>query len=423
MGRALGELATIPKKWLTAAEAISVDQTAFPTFYRCYDFRNQAEIDQAVSRALQQTGKIPDGIQLGINGKLVRCADHGASAGHRSASAATGHKATSFTGYHVTFAVLVKLAGASAADTPPGYICGLSVHTASYHPGRAANKAIEDALAITTGIQEVLTDRGISQLGEVFVRHMHELGLDVIRDLKSNEAQMKVIEVGTGKHRQHLIAVDGMFFPLWLPDRFKQPPEGLTTEQLQHWYEQRARFRWSRTQRFGNGDMQFRCPQCAGRIVTNLATHRKQARPNKSAPSITVAHHTDECCRGLVTIPADKLDYWQPTPWGTRAWKQSYNRRLQVENVNSMVKDDGSLDPKMCRARGLGAHTLAALAAAIAHNLRLARTDPCADDNSDHGDADSSADDSDSADDEATNEVTPRRADDNGDKHTPRPPP
>ena len=67
-------------------------------------------------------------------------------------------------------------------------------------------------------------------------------------------------------------------------------------------------------------------------------------------------------------------------------------RRLQVENVNSTVKADGGLDPKMCRARGLGAHTLAALAAAIAHNLKLAKSDPYADnahDSEDHNNGES----------------------------------
>lgn len=421
--------ATIPTKWLKEAKALSVDQTAFETFYRCYDFRTQGEVDQAAARALKETGNLPEGIHLNAKGKLVRCADHGATGGYRSASSATGHKATTFTGYHVTFAVLVKLAGAGLRDTPPGYIAALSVDTASAHAGRCANKAVEDALAITDSIQEILTDRGISQLGEVFVRHMRRLGLEVIRDLKSNEAGIRVIAAGAGRQRQHLISVDGMFFPPWLPERFKQAPEGLTTEQLEDWYEQRARFRWSRTQRFDNGDMQFRCPQCAGRIATNLTTHRNNARPNNSAPYIEVDHHADECCKGLVTIPVDKLDYWQHIPWGTRAWKDSYHRRVQVENVNNMVKEDGSLDSKMCRARGLGAHALAALAAAIAHNLRLASTDPCADDNSDHGDAAPSADDSDSDDDdnppdgEAVTDATPNRADDNGDKHPPRPPP
>ena len=173
--------------------------------------------------------------------------------------------------------------------------------------------------------------------------------------------------------------------------------------------------------------MQFRCPQCAGRIVTNLTTHRKNARPNKSAPSTTITHHADECCKGLVTIPIDKLDHWQPTPWGTRAWKASYVRRLQVENVNSMIKADGGLDPKMCRARGLGAHTLAALAAAIAHNLKLAKSDPDADNgttNSSDDPSDGNAqNDNNPPNDEANTDVPPSRATDNDDNHTPRQPP
>jgi hypothetical protein len=260
----------------------------------------------------------------------------------------------------------------------PAYIVGISVDPASFHPGIAARKAVEDALAIAPGLEEVLTDMGISQCGEAFVRPMHEWGLDVIRDLKANEALMKMIEVGTGKHRQHLLTVDGMFFSPWLPKRFWEVPDGLSQKQLQEWYQQRAQFRWSRTQRFDNGDMQFRCPQCAGRITTNLKTHRKRLRPNKSAPFVNVTHHDDNCCKGLVTIGVDELDYWQPTPWGTAAWKESYNRRLQIENVNSMVKANGGLDPKMCRVRGIGAHTLAALAVAISYNLDQAKKDPYA---------------------------------------------
>ena len=177
----------------------------------------------------------------------------------------------------------------------PGYIVGMSVDPASCHPGLAARSAVEDAVAVAPGVEEVLTDMGISQFGEAFVRPMHRLGLDVVRDLKSNEAQMRVVEVGTGKHRQHLLTVDGMFFPMWLPERFRQVPDGLTDAQLRRWYEQRARFRWSRTQRFDNGGMQFRCPQCAGRVVTNLATRAgghgptSQRRSSRSTTTPTSA--------------------------------------------------------------------------------------------------------------------------------------
>ena len=426
--------ATIPKKWLKAAKAISVDQTAFPTFFRSRDFRTQKEVDRAVQQSLAATGKIPDDVQLGPDGKLVRCDDLDARAGHRSASAATGYKATGFLGYQVTFAVLTRIAASESESEQdkanravPGYIAGISVDPASSHPGHAARMAVEDAHAILFGLEEVLTDMGISQYGEAFVRHMHQLGLDVIRDLKSNEAQPKIITVGTGKHRQHLLTVDGMFFPPWLPKRFWQVPEGLTTEQLRDWYEQRARFRWSRTQRFDNGDMQFRCPQCAGRIITNLATHRKRARPNKSAPYLKVTHPHDACCKGLVTIPVKELDYWQPIPWGTSRWKKSYNRRLQVENVNSMIKKHAGLDKKMCRVRGLGAHTLAALVAAIAHNLNLAKKDPDADGEAIEGEAnpsDGTTDgDSNPPNGKADTDTPPGVTTGDGDENAPRPPP
>ena len=109
---------------------------------------------------------------------------------------------------------------------------------------------------------------------------------------------------------------------------------------------------------------------------------------HKTAPSVEVTHNADSCCKGLATIPFDMLDRWQPIPWGTRAWKKAYNRRLQVENVNSMVKANGELDHKFCRARGLGSHTLGVLALTVVHNLGLAMTDPLADDANDEADDD-----------------------------------
>ena len=368
---------TIPTAHLKTARAASVDQTAFPSFFRTYDFRPQADIHQIIKNA---GGEVPDDLDVGPDHKLIRCADRDARAGHRSASAATGYKATEFVGYQVALTALAKpTPTALPKDTPPGYIISMSCDPASCHAGDAALKATEDALEIAPNLKEVLTDRGISQYGERFTRPIRRHRLDIIQDLKSNEATMKVIEVGTGKHRQRVISADGDFFPLWMPEAFLHPPQDATEERLRHWYEQRAQYRWQRVQSFDNGGMQFRCPQCAGRVVTNLTTYNQKTRPNKSAPYVTVTHHDTKCCRGLATIPVHQLDHWQPHTWGTRAWKQSYNRRLQVENVNSMVKANGSLNPNMCRARGLGAHLLAALAAALAHNLNLAKTDPDAD--------------------------------------------
>ena len=198
-------------------------------------------------------------------------------------------------------------------DVPP-YILNFSVDPASNNVGHISTRVVRDALSIAPGIREVLADRGITQLREAFVRAVHQLGLDITMDLKKDEIRTTMIAVGTGKHKQHLYTAEGAFYPLWLPNYFKEVPEGLTTKELRTWYAKRARYRWSAGQRV-DGGIQFQCPQCAGRVVTNLKTHRKNVRPNKSAPSVEVTHNADSCCKGLATIPFDMLDRWQQIPW------------------------------------------------------------------------------------------------------------
>lgn len=383
--------ATIPKKRLKNAKAMSVDQTAFESFYRADDFHKQADIDLLI----KQGKPLPDGVELGPDGKLIRCADLDARTGYRTASAATGYKDAPFTGYHVTFAVLTRSVHWSGQpdalkehDDVPPYIVNFAVDPATNNVGRMSLRVVEDALSIAPGIREVLADRGITQLGETFIRHVRQLRLDITMDLKKDDFGIEMISVGTGKHQQRLYAAEGAFYPPWLPERFKEVPEGLTTRELRDWYAKRARYRWGTAQRV-DGGIQFQCPQCAGRVVTNLKTRRKNVRPPKSVPEEQVDHYDDTCCKGLATIPYDMLDKWQPIPYGTRAWKKAYNRRLQVENVNSMIKADSGLDAEICRARGLGSHTLAVLAYVVQHNLELAMTDPLADDPDDEsGDSD-----------------------------------
>ena len=269
-----------------------------------------------------------------------------------------------------------------------------------------SKRVVDDALSIAPNIEEVIADRGITQLGDTFVRSLHELGLDVTMDLKKDMLGSKVITVGIGKHQQALLAIAGAFYPPWLPERFHEVPKGLDADGLHEFYAERAKFRWAPAQRL-DGGIQFQCPQCAGRVVTNLKTRRKNVRPSQQAPEIRIrnpadddpnaeyqaTHYDDTCCKGLATIPYDMLDRWQSIPWGTRAWKKSYGRRLQVENVNSMVKANGGLAGEFCRAHGVGAHYLAVLAAAVVHNLRLAMTDPlAADDETDDDHPDGTGD-------------------------------
>ena len=227
--------ATVPEKRLKTANAMSVDQTAFPSHFRSTQFRRQPDIDKLIA----QGKDLPDDVELGPDGKLLRCPDLDARAGHRSASSTTGYKSVEFVGYQVMLAVLTKSAHWSGqpdavkegADVPP-YILGFSVDPASNNVGYAAERVVSDALAIAPGIKEVLADRGITQQWEQFVRPLHKRELDVTLDFKKDEIGIKMVTVGTYKHKQSLYTATGAFYPLWLPEHFHKAPEGLTTDEL-----------------------------------------------------------------------------------------------------------------------------------------------------------------------------------------------
>ena len=75
----------------------------------------------------------------------------------------------------------------------------------------------------------------------------------------------------------------------------------------------------------------------------------------------------------MITLSVEQLDNQQRNTYGTTNWATDYAGRNPVEGVNSMIKDDGSFDKQSCRAFGLAAHTLAALIAAVIHNLEQTR--------------------------------------------------
>ena len=67
-------------------------------------------------------------------------------------------------------------------------------------------------------------------------------------------------------------------------------------------------------------------------------------------------------------------------PWGTRAHKTLYDAgRNQIENSYSLVKEDGAISNKACRAPRTAPHNMAFLAMAVVNNVQFADADPDAD--------------------------------------------
>lgn len=375
---------SIPQARIDALTAVSIDQTAFPSFYRTTDFRPQKEIDDII----KATGKPPADAKLGPDGKLIRCKDPDARAGHRSASTAAGGKAGEYVGFATNLAVAVRPTKWSGrldedplipgTEVPP-YIVGMSADPASANAGEVCRQATMNAKTIAPRIDDVIADRGITACLETFNRPLHEAGMNVTMDFKKQPnsnvnvaAKLNLVEVGQRPKQTVYASVDG-FYPLWLPTKFLNFPANADKETTLKWYEDRYMYRMVENGSSPDGSKQYLCPVHGGRVTPKKKPEGFSRTPKQS--SVTIDLGTKKCCEGSFKVPVNQLDTYQKIPYGTRAHKLSYGRRNQVENSYGCLRSRGGLSPEYCRAIGLGAHRVAALALCIANNLYFAAKD------------------------------------------------
>ena len=265
-------------------------------------------------------------------------------------------------------------------ETPTACPSGRS-HQSTFPHGRAIPAQNDNALnglhAVLVALEnfpnleEIIADMGYTIYGEAFVRPLHQMGINVVMDYdEDDQKKIKTVTIGPEDNEQILLLHCGAFLVEWTPEYFWIPPIHLTGKELAKWYAKRNKYLWKPiTKPDKNGNIRFRCPQCDGRIKTNAKTRSRSKRSRRDAPYGATIDQ-EYCCKGTLTIPVEELDTYQHIPFGTLAWKKSYGRRLQIENLNSLVKDKGGLKDGWCRALGEAAHNFGLLALLIAHNLR-----------------------------------------------------
>lgn len=356
---------------------IVMDATAFPTWARTYEYTPQADIDP---------DRPPPGVYVGEDGKILRCADCDARTGWRTGT--SFYPAGHFTGYFVTIAVAARSGQWTGnpeqfhpGDPEPAYILAVSVDPASDNPGPIGAALARTVRRRYPNVRVVKADPGYTDKYPTFSHPLHEDGFTTVSKPSKTETR-RVRTVFTKRRGIVLLEHCGTFLPPWTPKRWRKPPAELTGTQLTDWYTERAKLlRYSVVDRYKDGSIRIRCPQCSGRVNTNARTRNQSTAIRRKLKRLPVSFHIETesgfCCDGTVKIPPDKLDRYQRTPYGTRAWHTDYNGRNQAENVNSMLKGNGGLDKRSCRPFGLAAHTIAALAHAVVHNMQLAaRPDP-----------------------------------------------
>ena len=105
----------------------------------------------------------------------------------------------------------------------------------------------------------------------------------------------------------------------------------------------------------------------------NLNLPNRTERPNQPVVAVPDTEYTEYCCDGMITLSIDQIDNYQRNAYGTTKWATDYAGRNPVEGVNGMIKSDSSFNPESCRVFGTAAHTIAALLAAVVHNLKQTR--------------------------------------------------
>ena len=397
IGRLLA--ASIPNKYLKLIKAAAIDSTADRTWARNQARKKGADtLAEHRLEALEEpdlpepslptiidmpiVGKTIIGT-LGPDGRPIYSLDGHARVGYKSGTST--EPPSLFLGYDVHYATGVATASWKGdidklvLKSIPGFILAMHVAPAATNPGPIGLDLIKAALQIAPRLREALADRAYTTKRQKFNRKLHIQGMDLVMDYTKNEINKpKLIEAGRN-HRQFILLDGSLYLESHLPENLRVPPENASPEKLEDFYVARSRWRWIRTQRLADGGGQFRCSQCHGLSTTNAKTYNpRNPNPNPDRNILFIGNiDTEYCCDGMVSIKGEDLDTFQVIPFGTPAWKKSYGRRNTSENTSentfSQTKDKGGLQHGWCRAFGLAAHTLGALAIAIAHNLRVAQ--------------------------------------------------
>ena len=327
--------------------------------------------------------------EMGPDGRYNRSHDPDARPGRRSG---TGSRNPGmFLGYDAHLAMAIPKAtwygdptGIAIGDDIDPYITAVVTAPAATNPGPLGFELLEQSLKIGENIEETILDRAYTRKKSSFVEPAHKLRIDVVMDQPINAVETAT-EVYIGKQREPVIDHCGTFLHKFTPTHLWTPPSDLKGRDLEEWYAQRFEtYAWRMNGWLDDGGKQFVCPQCLGYFTSAAKTTMKpsarakrSARRNRTTPAGSVprvdAKGATSCCSGFAKADCSLLGNSQKAPFGTRAQRKSYRRRVQVETRLSVLKRNRALTRGWCKALGLAANSLGFLLHAVLHNIELAR--------------------------------------------------
>ena len=407
--------ASVPRKIRRSVDTIVIDGTAVEAFGCTKQYTKQSELEKdayanyrkaslenpdlpepELKRELLEAEAKKRGLRVGPDGRIIRGSDEDARAGWRTAT--NSQPGRYYVGYELTAAVAaqsIKWNGKNAktfkmGPEVPRFILSISMNPAGGNPGPVGVETVRAARRVAPKVNRVVADRGFTLKRETFLRVLHGDRIDVVMDYKQSVVD-KAEEGVIGQRQEPVFMHCGTPIPRWTPKYWRKPSSALLADEkkLTDWYNKRAAlYRYSFKGWRDWGGMQLLAPCCAGRLPRTAATAASgsYSKPLRHVPPV------GQCCGGKVNAAPVEVDQFQKLPYGTQVWQKAYGvPRAVVEGVFSSMKAKGGLAKGTCQALGLAANTIAATAAAVAHNIREAISNAVTDadyDNCGHGDDD-----------------------------------
>lgn len=221
----------------------------------------------------------------------------------------------------------------------PPIIRGAKLVPAGAHKGLAGADVVEGIVLRGTPVTDVVADRAYTTVyPENFHYRVRKTGADLVLDLHPNQRGTLAITDG-------VIAVDGTFFPDWLPEQmrflpaispFDPPGRRLAAREK---YDSRAAFAFRRNRTYPDGREQWIGPAAGSRPTARCVNWTRSMRAARKLPR-TPCRPGDSCaCGRCITFGVDVIPrIRQREPWNTTAWQDDYGRRPMVETGNSILK-------------------------------------------------------------------------------------
>ena len=378
---------SVPEEFLATIEAASVDESSFKTRHKEECKAKQEDVDKKVReifRSQHPNRKVPPmsspemiaiaaehlGVPLGADGRIERTQkDKTVRKGHKTPTETDPSEF--FNGWGVT-SVIASGSFTLSRNSDKGtheegvrqYVLATTVNPANTNPGPVGCEVMERAMAIAPNIAHVYADQAYTQKEDSFLAPLRRQGIEPHMNMPVDAPQKPrpVHLMHKDGSTELVIEFCGGFFTQFTPkNKFKGP------------YEELAPYAWRLHERGDEGSKRLRCPFHLGHVYNRQFASYVNAKPG--AEHVIVPKNAEQCCNGDVTVPAEKLGKFQVPPYGSQAHKDIMVARNTVEGGFGNVKDEGGFDPRLCRTRHTITHSLAAIYAQVARNLKMTLND------------------------------------------------